>query len=274
MAGSEQSRDDYDQLVNWTARLEREAPLFRTLFKQADVRSVADVGAGSGQHAIMFASWGMDVTAIDPDPWMLERARANVAEAHSSVVVAQGGFGQVAGILGTAVDAITCTGNALPHVGSREQLEAALLDFAVALRPGGVLVLHYLNHYRVLEHGVRTIKPVVRETVDGDTFFLRVIDVAPDREFILFDFATVVRDAAVREGLSTAAAWTASLDDDPTGGWRVQTRRSAHLVIDYRAITTALLDAGFGNVELYGSHDRTPLDPDADESIIVVARRL
>lgn len=274
MSGAEaHRRDDYDELVDWDRRLAREAPLFRALFAEAGVRSVADVGAGSGWHAIMFASWGLAVTAVDPDPWMLERARANVARAGAAVRVAPGALGEVAGILGSPVDAVTCTGNALPHVASREALRAALADLAAALRPGGVLVLHFLNHHRLVSQRVRTIKPVFRETPEGDRFFLRLMDVTPDGEHILFDFVTLTRDRALRDAPPAPEAWAASLAADPTGGWRVESRRSVHLVIDHRAIVAELAAAGFAEATVYGDHARKPLDEDADESIVVVAHR-
>ncbi len=91
---------EYDELVNWEARLNREGPFFRRLFDEHGVRTVADVGAGSARHAILFRSWGLDVTAIDPADDMLELAGENARRLGSDVRIEKGGFGEVAGILG------------------------------------------------------------------------------------------------------------------------------------------------------------------------------
>ncbi|MCE5203926.1 MAG: class I SAM-dependent methyltransferase [Coriobacteriales bacterium] len=264
---------EYDELVDWDRRLSREAPFFQKLFAEHHVETVVDVGAGSARHAIMFRSWGLDVWAIDPSPDMLELARDNAKRLSSDVRIVQGGFGEVAGIVGEKVDAVTCTGNALPHVRSIDGLRSALSDLAEVLRPGGVLVLHYLNHYRLITHRVRTMQPVFRETPEGDKFFLRVLDYTPERDGILFDFVTLARDARVRDSRHTLESWPETLSRDPSGGWDLRSRRSLHLAIPHDVISRELETAGFGALRLFGDHSGKDFDRDADESIIVVAER-
>lgn len=264
---------EYDELVNWDARLAREGPFFRHVFEGHGVRSVADVGAGSARHAIMFRSWGLDVTAIDPSEDMLELARENAERLESDVRIVEGGFGEVARIVGGPVDAVTCTGNALPHVRSIGALRDALADFAAALRPGGVLVLHYLNHHRLVSQRIRTMTPVFRETERADKFFIRVLDYTPAGDGVLFDFVTLARDASVREGEHTIESWPKTLEADPAGCWTVRSRRSLHFAMGPDLISAELESAGFEDVRLYGDHAMKPLDAQKDESLIVVALR-
>lgn len=264
---------EYDELVDWDRRLTREGPFFKELFETHGVRRVADVGAGSARHAILFASWGNDVIAIDPDPKMLALARENIAAAHSSVRIAEGGFGEVRRIVGGQVDAVICTGNALPHVRSLEALREALADFAAVLRPGGLLVLHYLNHHRLMEQNIRTMSPVFRETPAGDKFFLRLLTYTPERDGVLFDFVTLVRDASVGETPHTIESWPKTLDMDPSGGWTLRSRRSLHFAMPLDLISAELERAGFTGVRAFGDHAGRSLDIDADESMIVVAER-
>ena len=271
--GKHNEEREYDELVNWDARLTREGPFFRRLFAEHGVRSVADVGAGSARHSIMYRSWGLDVTAIDPGADMLELARENAERLGSDVRIVEGGFGEVAGIAGAPVDAITCTGNALPHVRSIEGLREALADMAAALRPSGILVLHYLNHDRLLEKRIRTMSPVFRETAGGDKFFMRLLDYTPAGDGILFDFVTLVRDAAVRETPHTIESWPKTLEHDPSGGWSLRSRRSLHFAMPVAMITAELEDAGFEDVRVLGDHEGRPLDRAADESMIVTAVR-
>jgi SAM-dependent methyltransferase len=250
---------DYDVFVNWKARLDREAPFFRRVFEGAEAQSVIDVGAGSARHSLMFASWGLSVDAVDPDDSMLSQAEANIAEAATTVAEAggevrltRGGFGELAELGLRGADALVCTGNALPHVGDVAGLRIALADFAAVMRPGGVVVLHLLNHGRLLANKPRTIPPVVRETPEGTLVFLRVLDYPEDRAVISFDFITMTRDAE--------------------GRWELASRRSDHTALPPELLRTELLAAGFEDVKLLGGHDGHALT-DADESVIVVAKR-
>ena len=251
---------DYDTFVNWAARLARELPFFRRLFAEVGVGSLIDVGAGSARHAIAFAEQGISVDAVDPDDSMLAQAEANVAEAAGRITAAggklrlvRGGFGELAALgLGPA-DALTCTGNALPHAEGLDGLREALSDFCAVLRPDGVLVLHLLNHARLLGGKPRVIPPIVREVPQGTRVFLRVIDYPAGGEFLDFDFVTLTRDT--------------------DGVWDVVSRRSPHLALPFDLLRTELAAAGFERIEAFGAHDGRVFDAEKDESVIVVARR-
>jgi SAM-dependent methyltransferase len=247
---------DYDRFVDWGKRLEREAPFFRLLFAEHGVRSVIDVGCGTGRHTVLFASWGLDVTGIDPDTAMLEQARAFATGQGSRARFAEGGFGGLGALGMPPADAVTCTGNALPHVDGLMGLRAAVRDFAAVLRPGGVVVLHLLNHDRLLGKQPRSIPPVVREDDEGTWVFLRVMDYVEGG--IRFDFATLHRPAG---------GWEA---DTP---WEVSSRRSLHSALPSLVLAGELEAAGFGDVRFFGDHTGKEFDPPADESVIVTAVR-
>lgn len=251
---------DYDQFVDWGKRLARETPFFRRLFDEVGARSVIDVGAGSARHSIEFASWGLSVDAVDPSESMLAQAEANIAEASDRIGAAggelrllSGGFGELAAHGLRDADALVCTGNALPHVAGRAGLREALADFSAVIRSGGVVVLHLLNHARLLSARIRTIPPVVRDTPEGTKMFLRVIDYPQGDEVLEFDFLTLARGT--------------------DGEWQVEHRRSPHTALPFELLRSELEAAGFQNVEAFGNHEGKPFDAEKDESVIVVARR-
>jgi SAM-dependent methyltransferase len=251
---------DYDTFVNWDARLARELPFFERLFAEVGVGSLIDVGAGSAKHAIAFAEQGYSVDAVDPDDSMLAQAEANIAEAAERIAAAggelrlvRGGFGELAGLgLGPA-DALTCTGNALPHVDGIDGLRAAFADFGAVIRPQGVLVLHLLNHTRLIDGKTRSIPPIVRDVPEGTRVFLRLIDYPLGADYLDLDFVTLTRDRQ--------------------GAWNLASRRSAHTALPFELLRAELASAGFESVQAFGSHDGRAFDADNDESVIVVARR-
>lgn len=248
----------YDEFVDWEKRLGREGPFFADLFADHGVQHVVDVGSGSARHAILFAGWGKTVDAVDPSESMMAEAERNVAEAEETLLTVggevrlhTGGFGELAALgLGPA-DAVTCTGNALPHVDGQDGLRAAIEDFAAVLRQGGVLVLHLLNHSRLLAARPRAIPPVVRETAEGTKVFLRVIDYLDEDMGFRFEFLTLVRDAA--------------------GTWTTQARHSVHQALPLELLDSELRLAGFTDTRAFGSHDMKPLDLESDESVVIVA---
>jgi hypothetical protein len=63
-----------------------------------------------------------------------------------------------------------------------------------------------------------------------------------------------------------------ALARDASGEWSTTSRRSEHTIITAEMLSRELPEAGFEAVELLGGHDRHALG-DADESVIVVARR-
>lgn len=250
---------DYDEFVNWERRLSAEGPFFKELFEREGTSRLLDVGAGSARHAIMFATWGLEVVAVDPDESMLAQAEHNlqrfgdeILAANGSLRLGVGEFGHLRDLYLEKYDAITCLGNALPHVAGRDGLTEALADMAQMLMPGGLLVLHLLNHQRILDKRPRVVAPKVIDTAAGTTkVFVRVIDYPPGDEYLDFDFVTLERAA--------------------NGEWNTSSRRSPHTAIPLSLLESELSCVGFGDIQAFGGHDRHVVT-DADESVIVVAR--
>ena len=255
----------YDVMVDWSKRLAREIPFLERVFADVgDVNSVLDVGAGTGQHAIALARDGYRVVGVDPSAEMLEQARANAAAAGADVRFVEGGFGDLARLgLGPA-DAAICTGNALPHVDGAAGLDAALADFAAVVRPGGVLVLHLLNHARLLAKRPLFLGPVVRELPDDDKLvFLRFFEFDPSEapERIWLEFVTSARSVAKADA------------GDPDLGWSITAHRSPHTVMPLPVLRDALERAGRGGVQAFGDHSGKVFEAEVDESVVVMARR-
>lgn len=263
----------YDEMVDWGKRLGRELPFFERIFAEADVCRVADVGCGPGRHAVAFAQRGFQVVGIDPSPGMLAQAEEVAKSAGVVIPLMQGAFGGVTSIVGKAfggpVDAVVTLGNGLPHVDGIMGARLAFTDFATALRPGGVLVLHLLNHARLQHTRPVALPPKITRTQDGKVVVvLRILDYAD--EGLVIEFVQLARDASVVEP-TRANAFVDS--DESTAEWGMVTRRSLHTWLPAETLKDELAKAGFGGVEVLGDHTGRPLDVDTDESVIVVARK-
>jgi SAM-dependent methyltransferase len=104
------------------------------------VRSVLDIGCGTGTFACLLASRGLTVVGLDP-----ARAMLDVARAKPGADAVRWLHGDAAGLAGTAgpplqVDLATMTGNVAQVFLTDEDWAATLRGVHAALLPGGRLV--------------------------------------------------------------------------------------------------------------------------------------
>ena len=99
---------------------------------------VLELAAGTGRLAVPLAAAGHDVTAVDNDPAMLDRARSAAAAAGTTVDLVEADLTEVrlpsAGTFGLAFLAL----NSLFLLGGRDQQRAAFRTIAAHLAPGGI----------------------------------------------------------------------------------------------------------------------------------------
>ncbi len=99
------------------------------------IRTVLDLGCGTGGHAVRLAQRGYKVTGVDSSPGMLERARAKEAQG------AEWLEGDVRTLrLGRSFDAVICMFAVLGYQTANEDLSAALRTVRAHLAPAGLFV--------------------------------------------------------------------------------------------------------------------------------------
>lgn len=141
--------DVYEAMVDWPKRLANEGPFYRRLFEQVGVECVVDVACGTGHHAAMFHSWGLRVEGADLSPAMIERARTHFGEP-AGLHWRVRGFDQPIEPQ-EPLDAAICVGNSLALAPDMTTVQRALAEMAAAVRPGGLLVVHVLNLWRLAD---------------------------------------------------------------------------------------------------------------------------
>lgn len=99
------------------------------------VRTVCDMGCGTGTTALEFARRGLKVYAVDLSPIMCRQAREKVRRARLPVRVICADLRTFH--LPEPVDLITCEFNPLNHLPRRADLARAARSVARALGPGG-----------------------------------------------------------------------------------------------------------------------------------------
>jgi SAM-dependent methyltransferase len=242
---------DYSRLIDWDARLGREWPFLARVLSSAPTPRVLDLGCGTGEHDRLMASRGFEVVGVDQSEAMLARARERTAGDNPRFVagdliaidtLAPGEFG-----------AALCLGNTLAHVTTRADLERLVRGLRTRLLPGSPVLFQLLNYERIFATGQRALPLNVRPDADGELVLVRLMDLRPDGH-VIFTPATLRYRAEgdpPLEILSARSVWLR--------GWR-------------RAELEPLVRAGFDRVDVYGTMDGGPYDPQASADLVLVAR--
>lgn len=242
---------DYDRMINWPARLAREAPFFQEVFKAGRAAKVLDVACGTGRHAIMFASWGLDVSAIDVSNSMIERARYAAVQSGCSVDFRVKGLEEAGVEYGETFDAITCIGNSLPHIKSQEGLHKALDSLGGALKPGGLLVLQLRNYQRVISRNEKFMPLNSRVENGKEYLYLRTNELGQD--LITFNIIVLVKDEAYN--------WSYRVESEQLKPWVAGD------------IETCLRKTGFTITEMYGDFASGSYQALDSTDLVIVARK-
>jgi len=240
---------DYDKMVNWAKRLEREGPFFRRVFEENGVRRVLDLACGTGHHAVMLARWGLEVTAMDISGPMVERAKAASFAAGVKVEAREGGFLDFRERVQGKYDVVLILGNSLPHLLAKEEVVRCFKDVAGVLNHGGRLIIQNRNYDKVLKEKARFMPLNTWSGPDGEEkLFLRFMDF--QAELVNFNLVTLHKK---------------------DGQWSYHVNTNQLRPITSNELGAALREAGFKETAWYGDYGFSPYDAGSSGDIIVVA---
>ncbi len=239
--------DVYEAMIDWPRRLANDEPFFRELFEEIGVHRMADAACGTGHHAAMFHSWGMKVEAADLSGNMIDRARRNFGEPDGLKWSVRGFEHPIP--VEEPLDAVTCLGNSLALAGNLAIAERAIRSMLDALRPGGLLVLHVLNVWR-LPDGPCLWQKCLRATLpQGGSLITKGVQRVGDRAFVHM----------------VAAPLDAPKD--------FHSESVPFLAMEAEELGKLVESAGGGRLEFYGNQKREEYDRNSSFDLVLVARK-
>lgn len=134
----------YDLQANWPKRLEKEKYFFTGIFEERKIRSLLDIGCGTGHHAQFFSDYVERITAVDPSDEMINYARENVIKS-KNIKLIKSGFEDLERLVAEKYDLIVCLGNTLPLLGNRKNVKLALKIIRKKLADGAFAIIQFLN---------------------------------------------------------------------------------------------------------------------------------
>lgn len=129
------------------------------------VRSVLDLGCGTGRHAAGLSElFGCSAVGVDIQGGMVDYGRNK----YCGIELRQGDLRRIR--LGRSFDLVTCLGNSLAYLHTDDELALAAETFAAHTNPDGLLVVMTLmNHGPVGPHSYTLNTGSVTATVEIDT---------------------------------------------------------------------------------------------------------
>lgn len=235
----------YELLGNRGGRLEREGPFLLEALARAPLPRVADVACGLGLHAAWLAEHDAHVTvaALDASEEMVRHARET--RPHPRIRYERG---DMRAIRGGPYGLIMCVGNSLSLLADQEQLQQFFAGAFNALAPGGLLITQTLNYQA---EGMRRPRiRVEREHLpEGELAAVKRFQPLGDHTILAITYYVVTSDT-----LSDTTE-TAILRH-----WSAETlRRSAQ-------------QAGFVSENLYGDYQRSALNDESPDVVMIAVR--
>jgi glycine/sarcosine N-methyltransferase len=243
---------DYDRFANWQARLSVELPFIIEKLHDAHARTILDAATGTGMHAIALAQCGFITSGADISQGMIARAHSNAKSTGIKIRFEVIGFGRLAATFGKqSFDALLCMGNSLPHLLSQSALSAALCDFAMCLRPDGMLLIQNRNFDAVMSKRVRWMEPQSHSEGNAEWIFQRFYDFDPDG-LLSFNMITLQRVGK--------------------GNWMQHQSSSRLRPLLQNELITALRESGFDEITSFGDMSGSPFSPESSQNLVILAR--
>ncbi|HEY7736401.1 MAG TPA: class I SAM-dependent methyltransferase [Candidatus Limnocylindrales bacterium] len=232
--------------------------LFLALARRAD-GPILELGVGTGRLALALARAGYQVTGIDHDPAMLERARQHALDADS----------EAAGRLDLVEDDIrtsrlTRTGfrlgfvalNTLMLLGTRSAQRAAIRLLADRLEPGGIAVADVWQ-------------PDAEDLARFDgRVMLDYRRVDPETGRLVVKLGSAVHDAASQTVILTTI-YDEGIPGEPADRW---TRTDRLRLVSADELRGFAEDAGLEVELIAGGYDLEPIGPGSERAILIGTR--
>ena len=230
----------YYAAVDIEDRLKHEIPDLLKVFSESKVKTVLDVGCGTGDHVIDLAKRGFDAVGIDRSSAMINEANkrqkgmsqetkdkgkfivGNIGELHSQYK--KGSF-----------DTILFMGNTLSH--NPRKYKDVIKDTVSLLTDKGIMIFQVTNFEKVLKTQKRLLSfnfTRIKDEPNKEYAFLEFYDEPNEREKTILKSFTIL--------VSSGGRWK------PSG-----VRSSLFAYVTKEELKETLLKNGFTKVEFYGS---------------------
>lgn len=161
----------YDKLfLDWQATTREQAELLHKLFASYGFDQsfhILDCACGIGTQAIGLAALGYQVAASDISEGELAEARKRAAQNKVEITFAKADFCALSETFADPFDIVIAMDNALPHMLTASDLEAAIKSIIGQIADGGIFVASIRDYDALLLNKPPYSPPYIHETANG-----------------------------------------------------------------------------------------------------------
>lgn len=255
----------YDVIVDWKERLEKEIPDLVALFKKEKVRTILDVGCGTGMHAIALAKEGYSVVGIDRSNRMIHEASERInnlsSELRQKIKLIHTEYINLSQVLpGLIFDAGIFMGGALAHISDPLQ---ALKEVNKVMGKKAVYVCQVANYEKVIKLNKRLFSFSIKKSSNSE-----------ERELAVLRFYDPKENGFLTQNLSIFARGE--------NKWVFRGMKSMAVVdLDKPSITSLFKKISLSNLSYFGGEKgfyydylfRKPFKSHQSDVLVVVAKR-
>ena len=161
----------YDKLfLDWQAATREQAEILNRIFSQngfGKSATLLDCACGIGTQAIGLAELGYSVTASDISDGELAEAKKRAADNRVQICFEHADFCALSDKFTRLFDIIICMDNALPHMLTKNALEAAVKSITNQMVAGGLFAASIRDYDALLTEKPRYSPPYIHKTEKG-----------------------------------------------------------------------------------------------------------
>jgi len=231
----------YDKMIDFDSALQKRKILLSN-FVDEKIKSVADVGCGTGVDSISLSQLRLNVTSFDPSAEMINTARTNSDKHNCKIDFHTFGANEIPKTYYNKFDLVVSLGNTLANI-PFTKIEKSVAKLFKLLKKDGRVLIQILNYEKILSEDER----IVNITKKDDEYFIRFYDFG--KKDLTFNILRFNSDHTSEKEL-------------------ISTKIFPYTAKELKKI---FKETGFNKVELFGSLDKKPFDASLSNDLVLLA---
>jgi glycine/sarcosine N-methyltransferase len=233
----------YDKMIDFDLALQKRTILLST-FVNDKIKTVADVGCGTGVDSISLSQPGLDVKAFDPSKEMINNAKENSKRLNTIIDFYNYSASEIPKRFYNKFDLVVSLGNTIANINTKH-LEKSFVRFYKILKDDGKILIQILNYEKTLKEKER----IVNITKKNDEYFIRFYDFG--KKGLTFNILKFNAEHTSKKELISTTIFPYTSKE----------------------LKQLLKKSGFKKIELFSGLDRKPFEAKDSNDLVLFAKK-
>jgi ubiquinone/menaquinone biosynthesis C-methylase UbiE len=233
----------YDKMIDFETALQKRKILLSN-FIDDKIKSVADVGCGTGVDSISLSQLGLNVSAFDPSLEMINTARTNSEKHNCKIDFHNFSANEIPRTYYNKFDLVVSLGNTLANI-PFTKIDKSVAKLFKQLKKDGRILIQILNYEKILNEKER----IVNITKKDGEYFIRFYDF--EEKELTFNILKFNADQTSKKEL-------------------ISTKIFPYTSKEFKKV---FKEAGFKKIELFGSLEKKAFDAKTSSDLILFAQK-